>query len=73
MPTSVILTATPRNAAGAPLTGKTLTFASSDPSVATAVQISPTQVLVTAVAAGTADITATDGVVTSNVDTVTVS
>jgi uncharacterized protein YjdB len=53
------LTATPRNAAGAPLSGRTVTWQSSNPIVATVTQTGPTTARVTAHAEGNAVITAT--------------
>jgi hypothetical protein len=64
MPTTQQITATPRNAAGDTLTGRTITWASLNPSVAT---VSNTG-LVTSVTPGTATVTASTGGITSNVN-----
>lgn len=73
MPSTGIVTATRKNGLGETLTPLPITWASSDPSVATVAGISLTQAQVTAVSAGTTDITATEDGIESNVCTVTVT
>lgn len=68
-PANPTLTATPRDAAGTPLTGRTVTWSSSAPAVAT---VNASTGIVTGVAVGTATITATsEGRTGSTVVTVT--
>jgi uncharacterized protein YjdB len=64
------LTATPKDAGGNPLSGRTITWASDAPSIAT---VDPSTGLITAIAAGTANITATSETKTSAPAVVTVT
>lgn len=73
MPSSVILTATPRNSIGVPITGASVVWSNTDPSVATLTPVSPSQCRMDAVAAGSTDVVATVNGVPSNTCTVTVS
>lgn len=73
MATTGIETAVAKNALRAVITGKTVTWNTSDPSVATVVPTSPTTARVTAVGPGTANITAVVDGITSNACLVTVS